>query len=147
MNYSQCPIYASLRVKPKAGTITLEYLELNGEPIILFYDDGRGLDLKKIRAIAEAKNFISSTDAFSAQAVAELIFMQEFSTKTEVSLVSGRGVGMGALKFLLRGAGGDIHLELGDTEDKEGLRSFRLRLVLAKNMVVGRVSPALRLAV
>ncbi len=66
-----------------------------------FSDDGRGIDLEKIRRKSSEKNL---TD----EATLEMIFQSEFSTASEITEISGRGVGLDAVKTAVEAADGKI---------------------------------------
>ncbi len=83
--------------------------EKNGWRLIVS-DDGRGIDLEKIKAKAIREKLI--TDGFlSEQEMIDLIFLPEFSTKQSVTETSGRGVGLDAVKSAVEKAGGKINVE------------------------------------
>ncbi|HYX38168.1 MAG TPA: 7TM diverse intracellular signaling domain-containing protein [Oligoflexus sp.] len=75
-------------------------------------DDGRGLDLDLIRVRALEKGLVTAQqlDAMSEDEVQTLIFRQGFSTKSDVSEFSGRGVGIAALDNAVRSLGGQIRI-------------------------------------
>lgn len=103
--------------KPRIGQVILA-AEQEGDHILLsISDDGNGMDPIKLRRIAVEKgmfdedtaNRLSDTEAYN------LIFAPGFSTKKEISDVSGRGVGMDVVKTKITQLNGsvDIHSELG----------------------------------
>lgn len=103
--------------KPRIGQVILA-AEQEGDHILLsISDDGNGMDPVKLRRIAVEKgmfdedtaNRLSDTEAYN------LIFAPGFSTKKEISDVSGRGVGMDVVKTKIAQLNGsvDIHSELG----------------------------------
>jgi signal transduction histidine kinase len=75
-------------------------------------DDGRGLDLDLIRVRALEKGLVTQEqlNAMSDGEVQTLIFRQGFSTKSDVSEFSGRGVGIAALDSAVRSLGGEIRI-------------------------------------
>jgi two-component system chemotaxis sensor kinase CheA len=77
---------------------------------IVISDDGRGLDLEKIKKKALEMNLISLQEAseLSDFEISQLIFSPGFSTKDTVSELSGRGVGLDALKSEVLRLGGRI---------------------------------------
>jgi chemotaxis protein histidine kinase CheA len=77
---------------------------------VIYRDDGRGLNLIRIREKAAEKRI--STDDRSADEIAELIFKPGFSTATNVTDISGRGIGMDAIRNFLEEQGGDIAIKL-----------------------------------
>jgi two-component system, chemotaxis family, sensor kinase CheA len=103
--------------KPRMGQVILA-AEQEGDHILLsISDDGNGMDPVKLRRIAVEKgmfdedtaNRLSDTESYN------LIFAPGFSTKKEISDVSGRGVGMDVVKTKITQLNGsvDIHSELG----------------------------------
>jgi len=102
--------------KSEAGAIKVT-LQLDAEHLVLrMKDDGRGLDLQRIQAKAVEKNLIREDDAPAPQEIAQMIFASGFSTANAVTEVSGRGVGMDAVKGFVEAEGGHIELELMPTD-------------------------------
>jgi len=103
--------------KPRNGTVTLS-AEQEGDHILLsITDDGAGMDADRIRESAVEKGMmdIEAANRLTAQECYHLIFMAGFSTKTEISDVSGRGVGMDVVKTKINQLNGvlDVESELG----------------------------------
>jgi chemotaxis protein histidine kinase CheA len=74
-------------------------------------DDGKGIDLEKIRAKAVERNLLSGAQILTEKEMLDLIFLPEFSTRETISEISGRGVGLDAVKNLIENAGGKISVE------------------------------------
>jgi chemotaxis protein histidine kinase CheA len=74
-------------------------------------DDGRGIDLEKVRQTAVEKNLISPEADLSAPEILNLIFAHGFSTGEVVSEISGRGVGLDVVKDLAEKSGGEISVK------------------------------------
>jgi chemotaxis protein histidine kinase CheA len=74
-------------------------------------DDGKGIDLEKIRAKALERNLLPDAQILTGTEMLDLIFLPEFSTRERVSEISGRGVGLDAVKNLIENAGGKISVE------------------------------------
>ncbi|MGF6331868.1 two-component system chemotaxis sensor kinase CheA [Pseudomonas sp. BS3782 TE3695] len=98
--------------KPRSGKVILS-AEQEGDHILLsISDDGKGMDADVLRGIAvkkglmdkDAADRLSETDCFN------LIFAPGFSTKTEISDVSGRGVGMDVVKTKIAQLNGTINI-------------------------------------
>ncbi|NWE44927.1 chemotaxis protein CheA [Pseudomonas gingeri] len=98
--------------KPRSGRVVLS-AEQEGDHILLsISDDGKGMDADVLRGIAvkkglmdkDAADRLSETDCFN------LIFAPGFSTKTEISDVSGRGVGMDVVKTKIAQLNGTINI-------------------------------------
>lgn len=80
--------------KPERGTVTLDVSRDADLVTIRCIDDGRGLDYPSIRERAQALGLIGPGDEPAPEQLAPLIFRRGFSTRSEVSQISGRGIGM-----------------------------------------------------
>jgi two-component system chemotaxis sensor kinase CheA len=96
--------------KPVKSTVQLSARQEGDHVVIEVIDDGRGMRPDVIRAKAVEKGVISPEEAntLDEKASINLIFMPGFSTKTEVSSVSGRGVGMDVVKTNIHRLNGEI---------------------------------------
>lgn len=97
--------------KPEQGLITLRAFHQSGKVVIEVSDDGQGLDVEKIRRKAIAKGLIGHDVQLTEAAAHQLIFAPGFSTKDEVSDLSGRGVGMDVVKRNVEALNGSIRIE------------------------------------
>ncbi len=95
--------------KNPIGTITLQASHQAGFVVVEVKDDGRGLDPDKILAAGRRLGIVAEDHHPSEQEVLQLIFQPGFTTTREVTDVSGRGVGMDAVKK-------DIEALLGNIE-------------------------------
>ncbi|MDB5947241.1 MAG: chemotaxis protein CheA, partial [Ramlibacter sp.] len=91
--------------KPELGVINLRASQRGGNIVIEVSDDGRGLDVQRIRERAAGRGMVVSPDA-TPQEVWQLIFEAGFSTAEEITEVSGRGVGMDVVKRNIQSLGG-----------------------------------------
>ena len=115
--------------KPEAGHIELS-VSLNKDQLQLtLHDDGRGLAIQKIAAKAQEAGLLS-TDESNPQDIAQLIFKSGFSTADKVTEVSGRGVGMDAVKGFVQAEGGDIQLVVGEPTQEPGYYAFKTVITL-----------------
>ncbi|GJE27661.1 chemotaxis protein CheA [Methylobacterium organophilum] len=98
--------------KPAQGTLRLTARQENDNVIIEVSDDGRGIDPQAVREKALRSGLISAEQAaqMSPEEAINLVFAAGFSTKEEVSDLSGRGVGMDVVRSAVRKAGGDVWL-------------------------------------
>ncbi|MGI9034623.1 MAG: chemotaxis protein CheA [Pyrinomonadaceae bacterium] len=92
------------------GKIKIEILPENKHLILRVADDGRGLDAQKIKAAAIEKKLIASHEILTRAETFDLIFAHGFSTAETVSEISGRGIGLDAVKDSVERAGGKIRV-------------------------------------
>lgn len=99
--------------KPEKGKITLSIIPEGAEIAIEVKDDGGGIDKKKIAEKAVKVNLVTQEKikSFSELELINLIFKPGFSTKDEVTEVSGRGVGMDVVRSNLQGIKGEIQVK------------------------------------
>jgi two-component system chemotaxis sensor kinase CheA len=99
--------------KDSEGHVVLKAYHEAGQVNIDISDDGRGIDHRKLSAAALAKNLITEEQAasMSDKEKVNLIFLPGFSTASEVSDVSGRGVGMDVVKTNLDRLGGVVEID------------------------------------
>ncbi|EAT12577.1 chemotaxis protein CheA [Bermanella marisrubri] len=99
--------------KSRNGTVILS-AEQEGDHILLsIQDDGKGMDPKKLQSIAVEKGVMDqdAADRLSDSESYNLIFAPGFSTKTEISDISGRGVGMDVVKTKITQLNGTINID------------------------------------
>ncbi|HET7753834.1 MAG TPA: chemotaxis protein CheA [Anaeromyxobacteraceae bacterium] len=84
--------------KPPEAVVRLSAFHEGGSVVIELGDDGRGLDEERIAAKAIEKGLIASTEGMSDAEVHALIFSPGFSTASQVTEISGRGVGMDVVR-------------------------------------------------
>ncbi len=124
--------------KPPIGVIHLE-LAIDQEVLtIRMGDDGRGLALSRLRAKGLAGKLLPAGSGASDEDVAGLIFAAGLSTANQVTDVSGRGVGMDAVKEFLSREGGSIGVILTDQNVGGDFRSFEFQISLPAKFAVGR---------
>ena len=117
--------------KAGQGSITLKTDVGSESAVLSVRDDGRGIAVSKIYEMAVEKGIYSADDARpEAKEIANLRFSSGFSTAEEVTDVSGRGVGMDAVKGFLEDQGGSIEIVLDDGSDTDDFRMFTTKIVL-----------------
>ncbi len=101
--------------KPEAGIVTLSAGHRSGRVIIEVSDDGAGINRPRVLQIATEKGLVQESAQLSDAEIDNLLFMPGFSTASEVSDLSGRGVGMDVVKNAILALGGrvTIHSEPG----------------------------------
>lgn len=100
------------RGKPAHGTIQVEARHRGGLLVITVTDDGRGVDPESIRAKVIERHLTDPDVAtrLSESELLEFLFLPGFSTRREVTDISGRGVGLDAVKTMLKDVGGTIEV-------------------------------------
>ena len=119
--------------KDPTGTISLKASQQEGYVIVEIEDDGKGIDPKVIFDSAVRKGFIDETDELTEDEIYKMLFLPGFTTTTEVTDVSGRGVGMDTVKR-------DIEALLGTIEISSKLNkgtSTKLKLPLTLAIIEG----------
>jgi two-component system chemotaxis sensor kinase CheA len=98
--------------KPAAGRIVIDAHRERDHVRIAVSDDGRGIDLEKVkqRAIESGLLHPDLAEDLPPEEIATLVFRPGLSTAHEVSKISGRGVGMDAVKATIEGLGGSVEL-------------------------------------
>jgi len=98
--------------KPARGTVFLNAYHQGTQVVIEVRDDGRGIDLDIIRNQAVRNGLLKAEDAqrLDPQDVLNLVFEPGFSTASEVTEVSGRGVGMDVVRTVLDRLKGTVHI-------------------------------------
>lgn len=131
--------------KQAQGTISVVISKQPGFVRIAVSDDGRGINLVAIREKATRLNLLPAQAHVDASTVAEIIFHSGFSTKDQVSAISGRGAGMDAVRAYVQKFGGNVAIELG-ADKSQGYREFQLILKLPLNLVLSARPQSMELA-
>ncbi len=125
--------------KPRVGTVLLGASQEGDHILLTIEDDGGGMDPEKLKGIAvergvmdaEAASRLSDTEAFN------LIFAPGFSTKQDISDISGRGVGMDVVKTTINQLNGSISI---DSQLGKGTRidiKVPLTLAILPTLMIG----------
>ena len=117
--------------KPETGTIWLKAYHEGGKVNIDVIDDGKGMDKQRILDKALEKGLISENDVKSLpdKKIFTLIFEPGFSTASQISDVSGRGVGMDVVKTNIEKIGGSV--SINSEKGKGTIVNLKLPLTLA----------------
>ncbi|WP_176736790.1 Hpt domain-containing protein [Oligoflexus tunisiensis] len=125
--------------KKPFGSISVQLHTRHDRLLISCSDDGRGLDLVAIRSRAVARGLIQPDETLTESRVEELIFSSGFSTKKQTNLISGRGVGLDAVRGFLRDIHGQIHLIIREKESSTDLWTFAYELSLPAGTWLSRL--------
>jgi len=97
--------------KPEQGVIHFKAFYSGANVIIQISDDGRGIDVKKIKEKAEERGLIAEDKKLSKKEILDLLFLPGFSTAKAITDVSGRGVGMDVVKRKIEEIRGDVEID------------------------------------
>ncbi len=123
--------------KPEAGILKLRASQSSGSIIIQIIDDGAGLNRPKIREIALKKGLILADVPLNDTEIDHLLFAPGFSTASEVTNLSGRGVGMDVVKTAIAELGGKIAISSVTGEGTTFSITLPLTLAIMDGMVIG----------
>lgn len=124
--------------KPRSGKVVLS-AEQEGDHILLsISDDGKGMDPAVLRAKAVEKGLMDkdAADRLSESDCYNLIFAPGFSTKTEISDVSGRGVGMDVVKTKISQLNGSINIYSAKGQGSKIVIKVPLTLAIMPTLMV-----------
>lgn len=99
--------------KPREGSVLLSAEQEGDHILLIIRDDGAGMDPEKLRRLAVERGMLDTESAarLTDQECFNLIFHAGFSTKTEISDVSGRGVGMDVVKTKITQLNGTLAID------------------------------------
>ena len=124
--------------KPRKGTVILT-AEQEGDHILLtIEDDGKGMDAEKIRKTAVDKGLMDEESAarLDNKECYNMIFQPGFSTKTEISDVSGRGVGMDVVKTRIEQLNGSVEIDSQKGQGSKIIIKVPLTLAIMPTLMV-----------
>ena len=120
--------------KNETGELRVEIRQEGNEVVLQFTDDGRGLDLQRIRSKAQATGLLPPERELADAELTDLIFNPGFSTAAEVTELAGRGIGMDVVRSEAGSLGGRIAI---DSQAGRGAQfTIHLPLTLAVTQVV-----------
>jgi two-component system chemotaxis sensor kinase CheA len=122
--------------KNARGRVKLSATHAGAEVAISITDDGKGLDAQRIRAKAEEAGLIAPEAKVADSELFQLIFHPGFSTASEITSVSGRGVGMDVVKRTIDGLRGTIDLTTRPGEGTTATLRLPLTLAIIEGMLV-----------
>ena len=124
--------------KPETGTVFLRAYYQGSQTVIEVGDDGKGIDIEKIKQTGINKNLISAEQAAVTppSQLLELLFEPGFSTADKLSDLSGRGVGMDVVRSQIEEMNGTISIESTLGKGTTFSLQIPLTLTIAKLMLV-----------
>jgi chemosensory pili system protein ChpA (sensor histidine kinase/response regulator) len=122
--------------KPIEGNIGLDFSRQGSGIVVTIRDDGKGLDYERIRAKAIDRNLIRAEQQLSYPELARLVLLPGFSTRDQVSEISGRGVGMDVVATRLANIKGTVELSSEPGHGCEVVLRFQASLVTQHTLLV-----------
>lgn len=123
--------------KPEAGTIRLSARHEGSHILIEISDDGKGLDVERIRNKAIERNLLApGTKEISMAEATEFLFHPGFSTAETVTDLSGRGVGLDAVKATVESLSGTIEIQSEPGQFLRTIIKLPLTLAIIKALLV-----------
>jgi two-component system chemotaxis sensor kinase CheA len=124
--------------KPETGTVTLNAYHEGGHIIIEISDDGRGLNVPRIKEKALSNGLVSEgeLESMSDQQIHQFIFKAGFSTAEKVTSVSGRGVGMDVVRTNIEKIGGTVELKSVEGRGSSFIIKIPLTLAIVSALIV-----------
>jgi two-component system chemotaxis sensor kinase CheA len=123
--------------KNATGKVGLRAAHEAGVILVEVFDDGRGLDAKKLRARGIERGLIGENSEHSEEELFGLIFVPGFSTAAQVTDISGRGVGMDVVKRHIQRLRGRIEIRSQQGKGTTFLLKLPLTLAIIDGLVVG----------
>lgn len=123
--------------KPADGQITLSAAHRSGRVIIEVADDGGGIDRSRVRELAEARGLIPPGAQLAPAEIDNLLFMPGFSSKEEVSALSGRGVGLDVVRREIQSLGGRVTIQSVPEQGTTFTIALPLTLAVLEGMLIG----------
>ncbi|HUK86175.1 MAG TPA: chemotaxis protein CheA [Terriglobales bacterium] len=123
--------------KPAAGTVRLNAYHQGNQVVIEVSDDGRGIDRRKVVAQAVERGILKAEEAprLSEAEALDLIFHPGLSTASEVTQISGRGVGMDVVRSVLERLKGTVQIETRAGQGTTFLLKVPLTLAIIKALL------------
>ena len=122
--------------KTEQGTLKLTFSRQGSGIVVTIRDDGKGLDYDRIRSKAIGQKLISSEQKLSHAELARLVLLPGFSTREQVSEISGRGVGMDVVATRLANIKGTVELSSEPGNGCEVVLRFQASLVTQHTLLV-----------
>lgn len=134
----EMPLDRQAAGKPAKSLVRLEARQEGDHIVLIIADDGKGMSAERIRAKAIEKGLVSEEEAntLDERQSLNLIFLPGFSTKAQISDVSGRGVGMDVVKTNIQKLNGSIEIRSEPGKGSVFIISLPLTLAILPVLLV-----------
>jgi len=134
----EMPLERQAAGKPVKSLVRLEARQEGDHIVLIIADDGKGMSAERIRAKAVEKGLISEEEAntLDERQSLNLIFLPGFSTKSQISDVSGRGVGMDVVKTNIQKLNGAVEIRSEPGKGSVFIISLPLTLAILPVLLV-----------
>jgi two-component system chemotaxis sensor kinase CheA len=122
--------------KSTVGRVTLNAYQQGNSVVLDVTDDGRGVDPERIRRVAVQRGLVGEKDIIDSARAVELMFTPGFSTASEVSEISGRGVGLDVVKKNIQDLKGTIDVISHPGEGATFRISLPITLAIIQALIV-----------
>lgn len=122
--------------KSPIGRVTLNAYQQGNSVVLDVIDDGRGIDPEKIRKVAIDRGLLTEKDSIDQNRAYELLFTPGFSTASQVSEISGRGVGLDVVKRNIQELKGTIDVMSRPGEGSTFRISLPITLAIIQALIV-----------
>ena len=125
-----------MKGKKGQGSIVLKAFQKGSHVVIEVIDDGRGIDVEKVRKKAIEKGLLEPDASLEDREIVDFIFAPGFSTKEVASEISGRGVGLDVVKEKLSMLGGFTEVYTKKDEGTTFTLTLPITLAIIKALIV-----------
>ena len=134
----ETPAERQAKGKAGEGQLTIAASQEGNSIVIRINDDGRGIQVEKIKEKALAKGLISEAELSTMEhrEILNLIFLPGFSTAEKVTDVSGRGVGMDVVRTNIRKINGSVDLESEPGKGSQIIIKLPLTIAIIQALMV-----------
>lgn len=129
--------------KPSLGTVILAARQESGQIVIEVRDDGRGLDLARLRSRGAALGLVSPDTPLDDPVIKDLVFVPGLSTEESAGAVAGRGVGCDVVRRIVERLNGSIRVETASGKGTAFVVTLPLTLAITKALIVEQGGQAL----
>jgi len=122
--------------KPDTGTIKVSAFQRGNHVVLEVEDDGKGIDLAMIKKEAVKRGEVKQNEVVSEEDVLGILFKPGFSTKKDVTELSGRGVGMDVVRRELEKIGGAVEIHTNVDKGTRVVLTLPITLAILQALLI-----------